>query len=88
MGQPVEVTVGLTNRTAKPYQLTRYRWSAWQGTVDGIKVIDAPELAPGGSGTLTFTLTPRQLGPAALTFAWLSGNAQDAITEVRLWAVP
>jgi hypothetical protein len=88
IGQPVDVAVHLTNHSTDTYSLTGYQWSVPEGNVSIDGNITASPVAAGSSGMLDLSVTPGQLGPTVITFGWLEGGLLDAVTEVRLWAVP
>jgi hypothetical protein len=88
VGQPVDVAVHLTNHSSDSYSLSGYQWTVPEGNVSIDGNITVSPVAPGGSDVLHLSVTPGQLGPSFITFGWLEGGALDAVTEVRLWAVP
>lgn len=88
VGQPIDLSVELTNRSATSYRVTGFQWVPWLGEIDAVEFTESPRLAPGGTGRLELRITPLRLGPAVVTFVWQSEDEPDAVTEVRLWAVP
>jgi hypothetical protein len=88
VNQPAKVSVSLTNQSASTYHISSYQWYIWVGGDPTFDSFQGPSLAPGAAGQLRFTVTPHQLGPAVVTFGWLSGGQWDAATVIRLWAVP
>jgi hypothetical protein len=88
VGQPVPISVPLTNRSSDPYTLSSYQWRVPQGGISIDGNINVSPVAPGANGTLSLNVTPTQLGPTVVTFRWMEGGDLDAVTEVRLWAIP
>lgn len=87
VGQPVELSVPLTNLSGSSYHVTDARWTSWRGDAD-VTDFTTPEVAPGASDALHLKLTPKQLGPLAITLEWMAGGQLDGVTEVRLWGIP
>jgi hypothetical protein len=88
VGEPLDLTVQLTNRSTTAYRATNYNVLTWQGEVELGDWKVSPRLEPGGSGRLELQITPRQLGLTVATFLWQSEDEPDAVTEVRLWGLP
>jgi hypothetical protein len=88
VGQPIPVSVRLTNRSSDPYTLSTYQWNVPQGGISIDGNLTVSPVAPGADGTLSLNVTPTQLGPTVVTFQWMEGGDLDAVTEVRFWAVP
>jgi hypothetical protein len=86
--QPIQVSVPLTNQSTARYRVSSVRLFNWLGGNPAVESLQVSDLAPGATGPVRFTVTPHQLGPAVITFGWLSGSQWDAATVVRLWAVP
>lgn len=88
VGQPVDLTVELTNRSSAAYRATNYQVLIHEGEVDLGDWNVSPRLQPGASGRLELQITPKRLGLTVITFQWQAEDETDAVTEVRLWGVP
>jgi hypothetical protein len=88
VNQPASFSIRLRNVASQSIRVTAFSGTSLLGQIKDWQITDSPLIPPGGTGRLRMRLTPTRLGPLVFTVQSTVGSRLEAVSELRLWAVP